>query len=148
MTEPDYHRAHEAYIGAVADALHDAGFPIPDYHADANDPRDAAIQIGNDADDDDPVEDWICWTEESGWYHGIDAKGHGELSCLRWAHLGPLPTPAQVMSWYRKLGFKATEHAEMTRPYYRSFQDQHDGFEDQLVAYATPTTPANAEEQP
>ena len=40
-----YHNAHEAYIGAVADCLDANGFPVADWFADPNDPRDGTIQL-------------------------------------------------------------------------------------------------------
>src|SRR5207253_6886178 len=69
----DYHRAHESYIAAVVDALNAAGISVADWHADPNDPRDAAIRLGDPAavdDDDFAAEVWICWDEESGWFRG------------------------------------------------------------------------------
>jgi hypothetical protein len=42
---PDYHDAHEAYIAVVVAALEAGGVEVLDSYADANDPRDGAIQV-------------------------------------------------------------------------------------------------------
>lgn len=63
----DYHKAHEAYIRAVAKTLTVAGLEVLSCYANGNDPRDGEIQI-------EPVgvytsagELWLGWSEERGW---------------------------------------------------------------------------------
>src|SRR5438132_496462 len=97
----EYHRAHESYIAAEVDALNAAGISVADWHADPNDPRDAAIRLGDPAavdDDDFAAEVWICWDEESGWFRGVDKDGRSGLSGIRWAQLGVLPKPRAVVA--------------------------------------------------
>lgn len=79
---------HEAYIGAVARALYNAGFPTADHHADDNDPRDGAIELDltkQGAVDGKPIwphdEVWVGWTEDRSWFlltiddpHGRDSR--------------------------------------------------------------------------
>lgn len=40
-----YHQAHEAHIGAVAQAVAAAGYPVDDWSAEPNDPRDGFIGL-------------------------------------------------------------------------------------------------------
>lgn len=48
---PEYHEAHEPYMGAVVDALEAAGLEVKEWFADANDPRDGCITlVGADED--------------------------------------------------------------------------------------------------
>lgn len=137
MPELNFHQAHELYIKAVVDAFTAAGVDVPDWHASGDDPRDAAIQLGDDTSEvEGPIrEEWICWTEESGWFFGVDKDGRSGLNAIRWAHLGVLPEPAQVVEWVQSLAGKRVEFGEMDRSQYRYFDDEQDGFEDQLRAY-------------
>lgn len=63
-----YHAAHEPYLAAVADAFEAAGVEVITWFADANDPRDGAIQIDPEAVDSGADEVWVCWQEERRWY--------------------------------------------------------------------------------
>lgn len=63
-----YHAAHEPYLSAVADAFEAAGIEVVTWFADANDPRDGAIQIDPQAVDSSADEVWVCWQEERRWY--------------------------------------------------------------------------------
>lgn len=63
-----YHAAHEPYLSAVADAFEAAGVAVVTWFADANDPRDGAIQIDPKAVDSNADEVWVCWQEERRWY--------------------------------------------------------------------------------
>lgn len=136
-----YHDAHEPYIAAVADALSEAGVRVADYHADGSDPRDGAIQLGESSEDiDGPVREvWVCWTEEAGWFHGVDKDGRSGLSAITWAHIGVLPEPAAVVAWVRTPA-KPFDFASLDRPHYRSFEDDGDGFEARLRDYAKAVT--------
>ena len=136
-----YHQAHAPYITAVADALFDTGIPIVDSHANPDDPRDGAIHLahlGADHDYDDGPQHWIAWTEESGWFFGIDHDGGSGLSALRWASIGVLPEPARVVEWLHRLSLPV-EFAEMRRPHYRDLDDD-DTFDDELAAYVVERT--------
>lgn len=127
--------ALEAYIGNVAAHLKASGYPVPDWHANDDDPRDGAIHLSGDREEDGQVEVWIGWTEESGWYRGIDRTGDG-LSCIRWAWIDVLATPHEVRAWLQRA--ESTEMAgwEMNRPRFRDFDDE-DGFEEELTAAAS-----------
>lgn len=63
-----YHEAHEPYLGAVAAAFEAAGVEVITWFADANDPRDGAIQIDPAAVGSGADEVWVCWQEERRWY--------------------------------------------------------------------------------
>lgn len=92
-----YHRAHEAYIQAVADALDEAGFKVDDWHADPNDPRDGWIGFDMDRQgrvDGNPLwqydEVGVGWSEDRGWHlltiddpHGRDSRFVTEFAIAR-----------------------------------------------------------------
>lgn len=70
-----YHSAHEPYIAAVVAALDAAGFPVDNWSAEPNDPRDgfAELDLGKQGViDGKPVwlhdEVAVCWQEERGWW--------------------------------------------------------------------------------
>lgn len=71
-----YHDAHEAYIGAVAEALATEGFPVDDWSAEANDPRDGFASIDvhamRETHPDNPIwrneEVVVGWNEDRGWF--------------------------------------------------------------------------------
>lgn len=130
---------HEPYITKVVEALNAAGIPTPDCEVEDNDPRNAFIQLGA-ADPDTGREIYLCWTEESGWYRGVDQNGSGVLSLIRWADLGVLPDPHQVVTWVRDQEGSAPAPGQFERPRYRSFDDD-DGFDADLTdAGATAVT--------
>lgn len=92
-----YHQAHEAYIAAVAAALEAAGFPVNWHNADANDPRDGAIDLDLERQghiDGQPIwshdEVTVGWTEDRGWFlvtvndpHGRDSRFVYDLGLCR-----------------------------------------------------------------
>lgn len=68
-----YHDAHGPYIAAVAAALDAAGITTVSHFADANDPRDGAIELHTSetgvcrrVSSYDEVA--VCWQEERGWW--------------------------------------------------------------------------------
>lgn len=124
--------AHRHYIAKVINALNTAGIVTPDHEIQSDDPRTAFIQLG-EADPDTGREVYLCWTEESGWYHGIDKTGSGELSLIRWAHLDLLPAPAEVVEWAQLQEISTPAAGQFDRPHYRSFDDLADGFEAELA---------------
>jgi hypothetical protein len=63
-----YHQAHEPYLATVVDAFEKAGFEVITWFADANDPRDGAIQLDPEALRTSADEVWVCWQEERRWY--------------------------------------------------------------------------------
>lgn len=131
---------HEAYIAAVADAFHDAGTPVVDYNADDLDPLAGAIQLTGAPDSDEPgPEVWLGWTEESGWYRGVDRDGRSGLSAIRWAGLGVTPEPADVVAWAHEKPTTQAVYEQMRRTHYRNADDQDD-LEQQLAAYAERNT--------
>jgi hypothetical protein len=116
--------ALESYIGSVADHLKASGYPVPDWHANDDDPRDGAIHLKGDREDGE-VETWLGWTEESGWYRGTDRDGNG-LNGIRWAWISVLATPDEVLAWLRRIESSVAALWEMDRPRYRNFDDNDD----------------------
>lgn len=69
-----YHRAHEGYIGAVAEVVAAAGYEVYDWSAEPNDPRDGVIILDTQAmSGDDQLPIWsngevnVAWSEDRGW---------------------------------------------------------------------------------
>lgn len=136
-----YHRAHEPYISAVADALTAAGFEVLDWHADPNDPRDGAIQI-QPVGDLDHDEVWIGWSEERAWtILRIDEREHGEAN--RWVtdlNAGAVYSPwsvARDVAEAAGVDFDQPDdgHPDVDLPA-RSFEDDDIPFELALRHYA------------
>lgn len=76
-----YHKAHEGYMRAVAAAFTASGLTPLDWHADANDPRDGAIQLDPDDFGHRHDEVWVCWQEERRWsVLTVDKRDSGEDS--------------------------------------------------------------------
>jgi hypothetical protein len=79
---------HEAYIRTVANYLTKVGFPVADWHADDNDPRDGNIELDMDKQGTiDGNRIWpydevhVGWNEDRGWFlltvddpHGKDQR--------------------------------------------------------------------------
>lgn len=97
-----YHRAHEAYIGAVAEALDAAGFKTDLVGADPNDPRDGWIGFDMDRQgtiDGKPIwsydEVGVGWSEDRGWHllfiDGPDSR------LVEWLSVGTLASPETVV---------------------------------------------------
>jgi hypothetical protein len=116
--------ALENYIGSVANHLKASGYPVPDWHANSDDPNDGAIHLKGDREDGE-VETWLGWTEESGWYRGTDRDGTG-LNGIRWAWISVLATPDEVLAWLRRIESSVAAIWEMDRPRYRNFDDNDD----------------------
>jgi hypothetical protein len=94
-----YHRAHEPYMRAVAEALEAAGVKVLDWYADPNDPRDGAIQVASDAAD----EVWLGWQEERGWtLLCIDERSGGQqpTRLVRDLGAGTVYSPESVVRAY------------------------------------------------
>lgn len=125
--------ALESYIGGVADHLKASGYPVPDWHANDDDPRDGAIHLSGDREDDE-AEVWLGWHEESGWYRGLDRTGDG-LNGIRWAWIGVLATPSEVLAWLQRIESSQMDAWEMNRPYFRDYCDEDD-FEELLTTAA------------
>ncbi len=140
MAEIDYHEAHEPYMGAVADALEAAGLEVKEWFADANDPRDGCITLAEG--DEDGDERNVAWHEEKGWFYGISDE-RGEINTMRWICDDVLPDPADVVSAVRRCVAGDYSQASIEHGYYRDFEDEDDGFEERLRAYAedTPEVP-------
>jgi hypothetical protein len=150
--ELDYHDAHGPYIDAVLDALEKAGLRAVDSFADRNDPRDGNIGIAPDCCGQEFSgygEVWLGWTEESGWAV-VPYTDAGSAAFVEYAWIGVLPEPGEVAGWARQvlLGGSDESPGELERqsrrpspprptPWDRSFEDEGDGFEERLAAYAT-----------
>jgi hypothetical protein len=90
-------KTHEAYIRAVAEALESAGFPVDDWWADDNDPRDGWIGLDMAKQgiiDGEPLwkydEVGVGWSEDRGWHlltiddpHGRDSRNVTEFAIAR-----------------------------------------------------------------
>lgn len=130
-TEP-----HFPYIEAVVDALNAAGLTVTDWHADANDPLDAAVELDREltaALYGETSEVWLCWTEERGWYLALsDERDNGNLSGLTDLLVGVVPGPDEMVALVRDLLEKRPARFELGR--YRDAGDDDD-VADELLAY-------------
>jgi hypothetical protein len=133
----------EPYIAAVAEACTRAGLTVADYWSDDIDPRDGAIHLVTDADA-DAEEDWeksrtLGWDEERGWMYGEPKNHHGELHNLLWLGSGALPDPADIAEEARRVirGELSREECRRLIDWTRwRDQEDEDGFEEKLAAYA------------
>lgn len=102
-----YHSAHEAYIGAVAEALTTEGFHVDDWAADANDPRDGFIGLhvamsgelhpGNPIWRNEEVN--VGWSEDRGWcLVTVKDSHHSDGRYVYDLPVGRLASPANVAS--------------------------------------------------
>jgi hypothetical protein len=137
MPEIDYHEAHEPYMGAVVDALEAAGLDVKEWFADANDPRDGCITLLQR--DEDGDERNVAWHEEKGWFYGISDE-RGEINTIWWICDDVLPDPSDVVSAVQRCVAGDYSQASIDHGYYRDFEDEDDGFEERLRAYAEDTT--------
>lgn len=102
--EGHWHQAHEPYIGAVVYALDAAKLTTGDWFADANDPRDGAIELNVDMLQTQADEVHLCWQEERGWWlikeyerdRGENQKIVVELDC------STIADPASVLTSVRE----------------------------------------------
>ncbi|GAA0493872.1 hypothetical protein Ade02nite_21020 [Paractinoplanes deccanensis] len=69
-----YHQAHDPYIAAVAKAVAAVGYPVDDWSAEPNDPRDGYIGLNVDLLSETSTKAiWtneevnLAWTEDRGW---------------------------------------------------------------------------------
>lgn len=142
-----YHKAHEAYIGAVAKALEAAGFPVDDWWAEPNDPRDGWIGFDMEKQgrvDGEPVwsydEVGVGWSEDRGWHllyvddpHGRDSRFVEELTIARVA------SPVTVVLAVAEKAGLTLELADDGRPDLdfpdHSFEDDDPAFEQALAHY-------------
>lgn len=140
-------KTHEAYIGAVADALEKAGFPVADWWADDNDPRDG--WIGFDVEkqgtiDGGPVwpydEVGVGWSENRGWHlltiddpHGRDSRFVIEFPVARVA--SPVSVVLEVAAQAGLTVEVADDgHPDADFPEH-SFEDDDPAFEQALAHY-------------
>ncbi len=100
-----YHKAHHAYIEAVAATVEAAGIVIGDIGADCDEPRGGSFRIGGDLEDFwDDDEGYgpsmvIQWREDRGWYHIWFSDSQAALGDYTEDLPGSLPlmaTPEQV----------------------------------------------------
>jgi Family of unknown function (DUF6292) len=165
MTAPElgYHDAHGPYIDAVLNELEKAGLRSVDSFADWNDPRGGSIGIAPDCCGQEfsrYAEVWLGWTEETGWAV-VPHTDEASAACVEYAWIGVLPEPGEVAGWARQvlLGGSDESPGELKRQpsprwltprYYRYYdEDDGDGFEEQLAAYAThPRTPRGESQRP
>lgn len=122
---------HTSYVAAVAAALEAAGVPVERWHADPNEPRDAAITLTGQ----EPGEQRAAgWNEESGWMYGTGRDGEG-LDLIWWLGGGVLPHPDDVVAAVRACLAGDYSAASINRPFYRSFEDDDD-LDERLAAIA------------
>ncbi|MET9339250.1 DUF6292 family protein [Nonomuraea sp. NPDC003804] len=135
MSEINYHEAHEPYLKAVVIALDAAGLTVGDWFADANDPRDGCITLAEP--DEDGDERNVAWDEEKGWFYGTSPEdGHGEIHGIWWICDDVLPEPSDVVTAIQQCVAGDHSQATLDHGYYRDFEDDEDGFEERLRAYA------------
>jgi hypothetical protein len=100
-----YHKAHHAYIAAVAATVEAAGIVIGDIGRDCDEPRGGSFRIGGDLEDFwDDGEGYgpsmvIQWREDRGWYHIWFSDSQAALGDYTGDLPGNLPlmaTPEQV----------------------------------------------------
>ena len=100
-----YHKAHHAYIAAVAATVEAAGIVIGDIGSDCDEPRGGSFRIGGDLEDFwDDDEGYgpsmvIQWREGRGWYHIWFSDSQAALGDYTEDLPGNLPlmaTPEQV----------------------------------------------------
>lgn len=103
--EVTYHKAHHAYIDAVAATVEAAGIVIGDIGSDCDEPRGGSFRIGGDLEDFwDDDEGYgpsmvIQWREDRGWYHIWFSDSQAALGDYAKDLPGNLPlmaTPEQV----------------------------------------------------
>jgi len=122
--------AHTGYIAAVVNALVAAGIPVERWHADPNEPRDAAIILASGESGEQRV---AGWTEESGWMFGLGPEGAG-LDLIWWLRGGVLPHPDDVVQAVRACLRDDYSDTSIGRPVYRVAGE--DDLDEQLAAYA------------
>ena len=99
-----YHKAHHAYIAAVAATVEAAGIVIGDIGSDCDEPRGGNFRIGGDLEDFWDDEGYgpsmvIQWREDRGWYHIWFSDSQAALGDYPEDLPGNLPlmaTPEQV----------------------------------------------------
>jgi hypothetical protein len=64
----DWHKAHDAYLGAVFGTLDAAKLTTGFWSANANDPRDGAVELDVEMLQTQADEVHLCWQEERGWW--------------------------------------------------------------------------------
>ncbi|MFB4294822.1 DUF6292 family protein [Nonomuraea sp. ATR24] len=134
MAELSFHRAHEPYLKAVADAFNAAGLTVGDWFADANDPRDGCITLAEREADGDQRH--VAWHEEQGWFYGTSAEDDGGgIRSIWWICDDLLPSPAEVVAAVQLCIAGDHSQATLNHGYYRDAEDD-DGFEERLLAYA------------
>lgn len=147
-----YHDAHEAYIGAVAEALANEGFPVDDWSAEPNDPRDGFASINvhamRETHPDNPI--WsndevnVAWTEDRGWCLVTVEESH--RSNGRYVYdllIGRVASPANVASEVaEKVGDGVSgntdDHPDLDFPEH-TFEDDDVPFELALRHYGSAT---------
>jgi hypothetical protein len=146
-------KTHEAYIGAVADYLDKNGFPVADWWADDNDPRDGWIEFDMDRQgsiDGKPIWQWnevgVGWSEDRGWHllfvddpHGRNSRFVDELAIARvaspWSVADEVAGKVGLTVDLPDCGFPDLDFPTHT------FEDEDDPeFEAALAAYRSPAS--------
>jgi hypothetical protein len=138
----NYHAAHKAYVGAVADSLSTAGFEVLDRYADPNDPRDGGIQVRPVGGYQAVEELWLGWSEDRGWWvltitdpHGRDSRFVYDLDP------GRVLSPETVVRYFAEMAdVPANVHGDRYPDLAfidHSFEDDDPEFEAALAAYRT-----------
>lgn len=132
MAEIDYHNAHAPYTDAVAHALEVAGIEVDGWFADANDPRDSCITLARSKPGRQRV---VAWTEEKGWMYGTGPE-NDSLNAIYGICDGVLPEPAEVVEAVRRCLAGDFSSTDSYTAHLRDSEDDEDGFEERLAAYA------------
>ncbi len=132
-----YHKAHHAYIDAVAATVEAAGIVIGDIGSDCDEPRGGNFRIGGElADFWDDDEGYgpsmvIQWREDRGWYHIWFSDSQAALGDYAEDLPGSLPlvaTPEQVARAVLELLREEREDNSGTQPAIPAWQ-MPDGYE-------------------
>lgn len=120
--------AHEPYIRACVEAIEATGVPVSDWCANADDNRNAGIDLNDGA-----IQ--LAWEEQFGWLWGRATPGEAMLRAPSYLGTDILPEPADVARWAQSIVRGKLPGKSQPRSRYRNWEDFDDGFEARLAAY-------------
>jgi hypothetical protein len=123
--------AHEPYIRACVEAIEVKGVPVSGWCANADDNRNAGIDLGDGA-----IQ--LAWEEQFGWLWGEAVPGEVMLRAPSYLGTDILPEPADVARWAQSIVRGKRPGKSQPQLRYRNWEDCDDGFEARLAAYRTP----------
>ncbi|WP_433426239.1 DUF6292 family protein (plasmid) [Microtetraspora malaysiensis] len=129
--------AHEPYMMTCAEALAESGIKVHSTQTASGWPRHGVVRLGSP--DGAPADLVLAWNEELGWAYGTAVPGRDPLDVLDRAKVfgkSVLPTPDQLVSDVYPILISRRRVSIPPGPH-RSWRDAADGFEAELIAYAT-----------